>query len=94
MTLKDYLHKTVGTSDHLTRCRALWGGAEVFNNYFARLDDFAQNAQIRAARYDEKHDILTVYMTDYGYVQYRNDLRHWQHKEGRYNKYDHKKQGG
>lgn len=29
MTLKDYYKFTLGTSDHLTRCRVLWGGSEI-----------------------------------------------------------------
>lgn len=91
MTLKDYHKFTLGTSDYLTRCRVLWGGAEIFNEYFSRLDDIGQNIKIRAARYDEKHDILTVYATDTGYIEYRNELRHRQHNEGRYNKYGPKK---
>lgn len=57
MTLKDYHKFTLGTSDHLTRCRVLWGGVEIMNDYFSRLGDIEQNIKIRAARYDEKHDI-------------------------------------
>ena len=91
MTLREYHKFTLGTSDHLTRCRVLWGGAEIFNDYFSRLDDIGQNIKIRAARYDEKHDILTAYATDRAYIEYRNELRHRQHNEGRYNKYDPKK---
>lgn len=34
MTLKDYHKFTLGTSDHLTRCRVLWGGGEIMNDYF------------------------------------------------------------
>lgn len=94
MTLKDYHKFTLGTSDHLTRCRVLWGGAELFFDYFSRLDENAQCIKIRAARYDEKHDVLTAYATDKGYIEYRNELRRKQHNEGRYNKYDHKKKGG
>lgn len=94
MTLKDYHKFTLGTSDHLTRCRVLWGGGEILNDYFSHLGDIGQNIKIRSARYDEKHDVLTVYATDKGFVEYRNELRRRQHKEGRYNKYDHKKQGG
>lgn len=77
-----------------SRCRVLWGGGEIMNDYFSRLGDIGQNIKIRAARYDEKHDILTAYASDKGFIEYRNALRHWQHREGRYNKYDHKKQGG
>ena len=91
MTLREYHKYTLGTSDHLTRCRVLWGGAEIFNDYFSRLDDIGQNIKIRAARYDEKHDILTAYATDTGFVEYRNALRHLQHQEGRNSKYGHKK---
>jgi hypothetical protein len=94
MTLKDYHKFTLGTSDNLTRCRVLWGGSEIMNDYFSRLGDIGQNIKIRSARYDEKHDVLTAYASDKGLIEYRNALRHWQHKEGRYNKYDHKKQGG
>lgn len=35
MTLKDYHKFTLGASDHLTRCRVLWGGSEVLNDYLA-----------------------------------------------------------
>lgn len=91
MTLKDYHKFTLGTSDHLTRCRVLWGSSEVLNDYFSRLGDIGQNIKIRSARYDEKHDILTAYASDKGFVEYRNALRHLQHNEGRYNKYGHKK---
>lgn len=28
MTLKDYHKFTLGTADHLTRCRVLWGGVK------------------------------------------------------------------
>lgn len=94
MTLKDYHKFTLGTSDHLTRCRVLWGGGEIMNDYFSRLGDIGQNIKIRSARYDEKHDVLTAYASDKGFVEYRNALRHRQYQEGRYNKYDHKKQGG
>lgn len=94
MTLKDYHKFTLGTSDHLTRCRVLWGGSEIMNDYFSRLGDIGQNIKIRSARYDEKHDVLTAYASDKGFVEYRNTLRHWQHNEGRYNKYGHKKKGG
>ena len=34
---------------------------------------------------------LTVYATDRGFVEYRNELRRRQHQEGRYKKYEHKK---
>lgn len=34
MTLKDYHKFTLGASDHLTRCRVLWGGSEIMNDYF------------------------------------------------------------
>lgn len=91
MTLKDYHKFTLGVSDHLTRCRVLWGGAEIMNDYFSHLSDIGQNIKIRSARYDEKHDVLTAYATDKGYVEYRNELRRRQHHEGRYKKYDHKK---
>lgn len=94
MTLKDYHKFTLGTSDHLTRCRVLWGGGEILNDYFSHLGDIGQNIKIRSARYDEKHDVLTVHATDKGFIEYRNELRRRQHQEGRYNKYDHKKQGG
>lgn len=99
MTLKDYHKFTLGTSDHLTKCRVLWGGAELFFDYFSRLDENAQCIKIRVARYDEKYDVLTAYATDRGYIEYRNALRRnalrrKQHCEGRYNKYDHKKKGG
>lgn len=94
MTLKDYYRFTLGTSDHLTRCRVLWGGSEIMNDYFSRLGDIGQNIKIRSARYDEKHDVLTAYASYKGFVEYWNAVRHLQHNEGRYNKYDHKKQGG
>lgn len=42
MTLKDYYRFTLGTSDHLTRCRVLWGGSEVLNDYFSRLGDIGR----------------------------------------------------
>lgn len=93
MTLKDYHKFTLGTSDHLTRCRVLWGGGEILNDYFSRLGDFGQKIKIRSARYDEKHDILIAYASDKGFIEYRNALRHWQHNEGRYNKNGFKKQG-
>lgn len=67
------------------------GGSEVLNDYFSRLGDIGQNIKIRSARYDEKHDVLTAYASDKGFVEYRNTLRHWQHNKGRYNKYGHKK---
>lgn len=91
MILKDYHKFTLGTSDHLTRCRVLWGGGEIMNDYFSHLGDVGQSIKIRYARYDEKHDVLTAYATDKGFVEYRNELRHRQHQEGRYKKYDHKK---
>lgn len=91
MTLKDYYKFTLGASDHLTRCRVLWGGSEILNDYFSHLDDIGQNIKIRLARYDEKHDILTAYATNKGFVEYRKELRHLQHNEGRYKKYEHKK---
>lgn len=87
LTLKQYHKYTLGASDHLTKCRVLWGGAELFNDYFSKLDDSAQNIVIRAARYDEKHDVLTAYATDKGFIAYRNGERRRQHNEGRYNKY-------
>lgn len=91
MTLKDYHKFTLGTSDHLTRCRVLWGGGEIMNDYFSHLGDVGQSIKIRSARYDEKHDVLTAYATEKGFVEYRNELRRRQHQEGRYKKYDHKK---
>lgn len=94
MTLKDYHKFTLGTSCHLTKCRAIWGGAELFNDYFSRLPEHAQEIEIRAARYDEKHDVITVYTTWDGYNRYRHEERSRQHREGMYNKYDHKKKGG
>lgn len=94
MTLRDYHEFTLGTSSHLTKCRVLWGGAELFNDYFARLPLHAQNIEICGARYDEKHDVLTAYATWEGYNDYRHEEHRKQHNEGRYNKYDHKKQGG
>lgn len=87
MTLKDYHKFTLGTSDHLTKCRVLWGGAELFNDYFSRLPKYAQDIVIRAARYDEKHDVLTAYTTLNGYDDYRHEEKRIQHREGRYNKY-------
>lgn len=93
MTLKDYHKFTLGTSDHLTRCRVLWGGGEIMNDYFSRLGDFGQNIKIRSARYDAKHDILTAYASDKGFIEYRNAMRHWQHNEGRFHKNGFKKQG-
>lgn len=90
MTLKDYHKFTLGTSDHLTKCRALWGGAELFNDYFSRLPEHAQNIEIRAARYDEKHDVVTVYTTWKGYDDYRHEERRNQHGEGKYCKYGRK----
>ena len=83
MTLKDYHKFTLGTSVYLTRCRVLWGGSEIMNDYFSRLGDIGQNIKIRAARYDEEHDILTAYASYKGFVEYSNELRHRQHKEGR-----------
>lgn len=35
MALKDYHKFTLGASDHLTRCRVLWGGGEIMNDYFS-----------------------------------------------------------
>lgn len=87
MTLKDYHKFTLGASDHLTKCRVLWGGAELFNDYFSRLPKHAQDIVIRAARYDEKHDVLTAYTTRKGYNDYRHEEKRIQHREGRYNKY-------
>lgn len=91
MTLKDYHKFTLGASDHLTRCRVLWGGGEIMNDYFSRLGDVGQNIKIRSARYDEKHDVLTAYVTEKGFVEFRNELRRRQYQEGRYKKYDQKK---
>ena len=54
MTLREYYKFTLGTSDHLTRCRVLWGGGEIMNDYFSRLGDIGQNIKIRSARYDKK----------------------------------------
>lgn len=82
MTLKDYHKFTLGASDHLTRCRVLWSGGEIMNDYFSHLGDIGQNIKIRSARYDEKHDILTAYATDKGFVEYRNELRRRQKQEG------------
>ena len=56
MTLCEYHKYTLGTSDHLTNCRVLWGGAELFNDYFSRLPKHAQDIVIRAARYVKEHD--------------------------------------
>ena len=74
--------------------KAALRGAELFNDYFSRLPEHAQNIEIRAARYDEKHDVLTAYTTWNGYDDYRHEEHRKQYNEGRYNKYDHKKQGG
>lgn len=87
MTLREYHKHTLGTSDHLTKCRVLWGGAELFNDYFSRLPKHAQDIVIRAARYDEKHDVLTAYTTWNGYDDYQHEEKRGQHREGRYNKY-------
>ena len=87
MTLKDYHKYTLGTSDHLTKCRVLWGGAELFNDYFSRLPKHAQDIVIRAARYDKEHDVLTAYTTWDGYSDYRHEEKRIQHREGRCNKY-------
>ena len=73
MTLLEYHKHTLGTSDHLTKCRVLWGGAELFSDYFSRLPKHAQDIVIRAARYDEKHDMLTAYATWNGYNDYRHE---------------------
>lgn len=87
MTLKEYHKFTLGTSDHLTKCRVLWGGAELFNDYFSRLPKYAQDIVIRAARYDKEHDVLTAYITWNGYDDYRHEEKRSQHREDRYNKY-------
>lgn len=87
MTLCEYHKYTLGTSDHLTKCRVLWGGAELFNNYFSRLPKHAQDIVIRAARYDKEHDVLTAYTTWNGYNDYRHEEKRIQHREARYNKY-------
>lgn len=87
MTLKDYHRHTLGTSDHLTKCRVLWGGGEVFNDYFSRLPDYAEKIEIRAARYDERRDIVTAYATFDGWNTYCHEERRHQHNEGRYSKY-------
>lgn len=94
MTLKEYHRFTLGTSDHLTKCRVLWGGAELFNDYFSRLPEHAQQITIRAARYDEKHDILTAYTTWNGYDDYCHEEKRVQHRDGRYIKYGPKYKGG
>lgn len=86
MTLREYHKHTLGTSDHLTKCRVLLGGAELFNDYFSRLPEHAQKITIRAARYDEKHDVLTAYTTWNGYDDYWHEEKRSQHREGRYNK--------
>lgn len=87
MILSEYHKCTLGTSDHLTKCRVLWGGAELFNDYFSRLSKHAQDIVIRAARYDEKHDVLTAYTTWDGYDDYRHEEKRIQNREGRHNKY-------
>ena len=94
MTLREYHKYTLGTSDHLTKCRVLWGGAELFNNYFSHLPKHAQDIVIRAARYDKEHDVLTAYTTRNGYDDYLHEEKRIQHREGRYNKYGPKVKGG
>lgn len=86
MTLKEYHKYTLGTSDHLTKCRVLWGGAELINDYFSRLPKHAQDIVIRAARYDKEHDVLTAYTTWNGYDDYRHEEKRIQHRESRCNK--------
>nr|DAF89311.1 MAG TPA: hypothetical protein [Podoviridae sp. ctZDN4] len=93
MTLLEYHKHTLGTSDHLTKCRVLWGGAELFNDYFSRLPKHAQDIVIRAACYDEKHDILTAYTTWNGYNDYFHEEKRVQYREGRYTKYGTKNKG-
>lgn len=90
MTLREYHKYTLGTSDHLTKCRVLWGGADLFNDYFSRLPKHAQDIVIRAARYDKEHDVLTAYTTWNGYDDYLHEEKRIQHREGRYNKYGRK----
>lgn len=94
MTLREYHKYTLGTSDHLTKCRVLWGGAELFNDYFSRLPKHAQDIVIRAARYDKEHDVLTAYTTWNGYDDYLHEEKRIRHREGRYNKYGSKVKGG
>lgn len=86
MTLREYHKYTLGTSDHLTKCRVLWGGAELFNDYFSHLPKHAQDIVIRAARYDKEHDVLTAYITWNGYNDYRHEETRIQHRGGRCNK--------
>lgn len=87
MTLREYHKHTLGASDHLTKCRVLWGGAELFNDYFSRLPKHAQDIVIRAARYDEKHDVLTAYTIWGGYNDYMHEEKRRQYRRDRYNKY-------
>lgn len=94
MILREYHKHTLGTSDHLTKCRVLWGGAELFNDYFCRLPKHAQDIVICAARYDEKHDELTAYTTWNGYDDYLKEEKRIQHREGRCNKYGPKRKRG
>ena len=93
MTLKEYFKFTLGVSEHLTKCRVLWGGSEIITDYFARLPDHAKGIEIRAGRYDEKHDVLTVYTTFEGWQDYVHMERKLQHGVGRCNKNDYTTKG-
>lgn len=60
MTLSSIFHVLSGTSNGGTRVRVISSGSEVINDYYFRLKDYEKKLNIHSARYDEKHNVLTV----------------------------------
>lgn len=69
MILQIYWRITAGCT-RATRCRCLYGGAEIYANPYALLDREQKDIEICKAFYNMLNDTLTVYATDEGMEKY------------------------
>lgn len=75
MTVSELFNVLSGTSKHATSVRILSCGAEVVNTIFAKLEPYEKNIKVRAARYDEKRNVLTVVITAAECARYIDALK-------------------
>ena len=69
MTLQNYWRITAFCTKS-TRCRCLYGGAEIYTNLYCLLDREQKDIEIRKAFYYMSTNTLTVYATDTGMMNY------------------------
>ena len=63
MTISELFNVLLGTSKHATYIRIVSAGAEIVNTLFANLEPYEKRINVRGARYDQKHNVLTVVIT-------------------------------